>query len=57
MPARPMPPPPLDRPLAGPVAVAAEMLVEFGGAVCPSLSAALERLIDRHAAGRAEGAR
>ena len=57
MPARPMPPPPLDRPLAGPVAVAAEMLAEFGGAVCPSLSAALERLIDRHAAGRAEGAR
>jgi len=57
MPSRPTSHASQDRLTGDRVSVAAEMLAEFGGAVCPSLAAALERLIDRHAAGRAEGAR
>jgi hypothetical protein len=46
-----------ERPTSAAVAVAAELLAEFGGALCPSLSSALERLIDRQALGRSGGAR
>ncbi|WP_439140204.1 hypothetical protein [Roseicyclus sp.] len=46
-----------ERPTSAAVAVAAELLAEFGGAVCPSLAAALERLIDRQAISRSGGAR
>lgn len=42
-------PPPRLSDLA-PVAVAADLLSEFGGGCCPSVTALLERLIDRQAA-------
>lgn len=57
MPSRPLQAAPQDRLTGDRVSVAAEMLTEFGGAVCPSLSSALERLIDRQATGRAGGVR
>jgi hypothetical protein len=57
MPSRPLQAAPQDRLTGDRVSVAAEMLAEFGGAVCPSLSSALERLIDRQATGRAGGVR
>jgi len=47
---------PQARPIGDRVSVAAELLAEFGGAICPSLSAALERLIDRQGVGRSGGA-
>jgi hypothetical protein len=46
-----------ERPTSAAVAVAAELLAEFGGALCPSLSSALERLIDRQSCSRAGRAR
>lgn len=36
-------------PATAPVALAADLLSEFGAACCPSISAMLERLIDRQA--------
>lgn len=40
---------PRSVPAAGPVALAADLLSEFGAACCPSVSAMIERLIDRQA--------
>lgn len=57
MPPRPGTPQFQDRLPTERVSVAAELLAEFGGAICPSLSSALERLIDRHTTGRTGGAR
>lgn len=57
MPARPYATASHERPTGATVSVAAELLAEFGGALCPSLSSALERLIDRHATDRVGGVR
>lgn len=57
MPPRPGLAPSHDRAPFDRVSVAAEMLSEFSGAICPSLASALERLIDRHAAPSSGGAR
>lgn len=53
---KPRPQPP-HAPEAAPVALAADLLAEFGGACCPSFGAMLERLIDRQAVPLATGAR
>lgn len=57
MPAQPGLPQFHDRAPAERMPVAVELLSEFGGAICPPLASALERLIDRHAARPAGGAR
>ena len=48
-----MPDPVLSAPNPAPVALAGDLLAEFGGAFCPSLAAMLERLIDRQAMAEA----
>ncbi|PWK60951.1 hypothetical protein [Roseicyclus mahoneyensis] len=49
-------PPPLLPDIA-PVAMAADLLSEFGGGCCPSVTALLERLIDRQATPATGGRR
>ncbi|MDG3041925.1 hypothetical protein [Roseicyclus marinus] len=47
------------RPATGsaPVALAADLMSEFGAACCPSIAAMLERLIDRQAHPASRGQR